>query len=93
MPDNGSTIMIVTPAFQMPRLRYLYERQGIAIFPYAVDFQSRSSWTENLIHDPLNYVPTANGLYKIIHAVREAFRGTIYISRWVFTSNYAPVIL
>ena len=74
----GTTIILVTSAFHMPRAKLLFERHGFKIVPFAVDFQSRGAWAGNLFRDPLNYLPTSRGLQSSSRAIREAIGRVVY---------------
>ena len=78
--DTGSMVILVTSAFHMSRALRLFERQGLDVLPFPVDFQSRGAWAGNPLRDPLNYFPTANGLRQSSRAVREVIGRTIYRS-------------
>jgi uncharacterized SAM-binding protein YcdF (DUF218 family) len=73
-----STVMLVTSAFHMPRARKLFERQGLTVLPFAVDFQASGAWAGHPLRDPLNYVPSVDGLWRSSRALREAIGRTIY---------------
>ncbi len=78
MLPAGSTVMLVTSAFHMPRAQRLFERQGLTVLPFAVDFQASGVWAGHPLRDPLNYLPTAGGLLSSSRALREAIGRTIY---------------
>jgi uncharacterized SAM-binding protein YcdF (DUF218 family) len=78
MLPAGSTVMLVTSAFHMPRARRLFERQGLTVLPFAVDFQASGAWAGHPLRDPLNYLPTSDGLKSSSRALREAIGRTIY---------------
>jgi uncharacterized SAM-binding protein YcdF (DUF218 family) len=73
-----STVLLVTSAFHMPRARRLFERQGLTVLPFAVDFQASGAWAGHPLRDPLNYVPSVDGLWRSSRALREAIGRTIY---------------
>ena len=74
----GSSIVLVTSAFHMPRAARLFERQGLTVIPYPVDFQASGAWAGNPLADPLNFLPSANGLSRSSRALNEAIGRTIY---------------
>ena len=43
-----STVLLVTSAFHMPRALQLFNRQGVSVLPFPVDFQSTGVWAGNL---------------------------------------------
>jgi asparagine synthase (glutamine-hydrolysing) len=73
-----STVLLVTSAFHMPRARRLFERQGLTVLPFAVDFQATGAWAGHPLRDPLRYLPTADGLASSSRALREAIGRSIY---------------
>jgi uncharacterized SAM-binding protein YcdF (DUF218 family) len=74
----GSSIVLVTSAFHLPRAVRLFERQGLRVLPYPVDFQASGTWAGNPLADPLNLLPSAQGLDRSSRALREAIGRTIY---------------
>lgn len=76
----GSTVVLVTSAFHLPRARRLFERQGLRVLPFPVDFQARGAWAGHPLADPLNYLPSADGLAGSSRALREALGRTLYRS-------------
>ena len=75
---NGSKVMIVTSAFHMHRAQRLFERQGLTVLPFPVDFQASGTWAGHPLSNPLNYLPTAHALSSSSRALREAMGRTIY---------------
>ena len=78
MLPPGSSVVLVTSAFHMPRARRLFERAGLQVLPYPVDFQARGAWAGHPLADPLNYIPSAGGLGSSSGALREALGRTLY---------------
>ncbi len=76
----GSSVVLVTSAFHLPRAVRLFERQGLQVIPYPVDFQARGAWAGHPLADPLNYLPAADGLERSSRALREALGRTLYRS-------------
>jgi uncharacterized SAM-binding protein YcdF (DUF218 family) len=74
----GSAIVLVTSAFHMPRAARLFERQGLRVIPYPVDFQATGAWAGHLLADPLNLLPSSTGLWRSSRALNEAIGRTIY---------------
>ena len=62
LPSSRSKVLLVTSAFHMRRAQRLFERQGMAVVPFPVDFQARGSWAGSLWMDPLQWLPTASAL-------------------------------
>lgn len=78
MLPRGSSVVLVTSAFHMPRARRLFERAGLQVIPYPVDFQARGAWAGHPLADPLNLLPSAGGLESSSRALREALGRTLY---------------
>ena len=74
----ASTVLLVTSAFHMPRARRLFERQGLTVLPFPVDFQASGAWAGHPLRDPLRYLPSAGGLQASSRALREAIGRTVY---------------
>ena len=73
-----STVVLVTSAFHLPRAKRLFERQGLQVLPFPVDFQARGAWAGHPLADPLNWIPSADGLERSSRALREAIGRTLY---------------
>jgi uncharacterized SAM-binding protein YcdF (DUF218 family) len=73
-----STVVLVTSAFHLPRAKRLFERQGLRVLPFPVDFQARGAWAGHPMADPLNWIPSADGLERSSRALREAIGRTLY---------------
>ena len=80
MLPAGSTVLLVTSAFHMPRAQRLFQREGLSVLPFPVDFQASGAWAGNPWRNPLNLVPTAGGLQQTSRAIREAIGRTLYRS-------------
>ena len=78
--DAPSSVLLVTSAFHMRRAQHLFERQGITVLPFPVDFQARASWGGSVIRDPLMWLPTSRGLDDSSRALREWLGRLIYRS-------------
>ena len=74
----GSTVVLVTSAFHLARAKRLFERQGLGVLPFAVDFQANGAWAGHPLGNPLSYFPTAYGLQSSSRAIREAIGRTVY---------------
>ena len=44
LPAPQSRVLLVTSAFHMRRSQRLFERQGLKVLPFPVDFQARGRW-------------------------------------------------
>jgi uncharacterized SAM-binding protein YcdF (DUF218 family) len=77
---RGASVVLVTSAFHMPRARRLFERQGLRVLPYPVDFQASGAWAGSPLSDPLNWLPSADGLARSSRALRELIGRSLYRS-------------
>lgn len=77
---NSPHILLVTSAFHMPRARALFERAGLIVTPFPVDFQV--SAVSRL--DVLDFLPHPKALYQTQTAIREAYGRLFYwaIALW-----------
>lgn len=76
----GSRVVLVTSAFHLPRAVRLFQRQGLQVIPFPVDFQARGAWAGHPLADPLQWIPSADGLERSSRALREALGRTLYRS-------------
>ena len=65
-------VILVTSAFHMTRAKTLFEREGIRVIPYPVDFKVSVDATT-----PMDYLPNVHALLLTDTAVRE-FIGRLY---------------
>ena len=65
-PDRKSQIILVTSAFHMPRAKLLFEKEGIEVTPYPVDFKVSTD-----VMTVMDFLPSARALYLVDIAVRE----------------------
>ncbi len=70
-------IILVTSAFHMKRAKKLFEREGIIVKPYPVDFRTSKSFL-NSLKNPISWLPSANNLKSSSGAIREIIGRTIY---------------
>ena len=75
---NTTRILLVTSAFHMRRAQRLFERQGLKVVPFPVDFQARGQWAGPLWSDPTQWLPTAGALDGSSRALRELLGRLIY---------------
>jgi uncharacterized SAM-binding protein YcdF (DUF218 family) len=75
---GGSAVVLVTSAFHMARAQRLFERQGLRVVPFPVDFQATGSWAGQPLRDPLRYFPSAGGLDSSSRALREWLGRLLY---------------
>ena len=71
LPGSQPRVLLVTSAFHMQRARRLFERQGITVVPFPVDFKARASWSGSLWRDPLQWLPNSRSLDDSSSALRE----------------------
>ena len=57
LPARQSRVLLVTSAFHMRRAQRLFERQGLQVLPFPVDFQARGRWAGPLWRDPTSGCP------------------------------------
>ena len=63
---NNSSIILVTSAFHMHRSKYLFEKQGLNVTPFPVDFKSTNSEFSFL-----KFIPSIGALSKTSIFIRE----------------------
>ena len=68
-------VLLVTSAFHMPRARRLFERAGLYVIPFPVDFKLSAGGTVSV----LDFLPTAAALQQTELALREGY-GRLSIS-------------
>ena len=73
----SSKIILVTSAFHMQRAKKQFERQGLFVYPFPVDFKTSkfSPW-----QSPYQWIPNSHSLKKSSIALRELIGRTIYRS-------------
>ena len=69
--NNTYKIILVTSAFHMKRAKKFFERQGLLVIPFPVDFQSRGKWAGSIWLDPVLWIPTPGNLSYSSRALRE----------------------
>ena len=70
-------IILVTSAFHMKRAKRIFEKEGINVLPYPVDFRSKK-FSYKSLKNPLNWVPNSHYLNKNSLAIREIIGRIIY---------------
>ena len=78
LPARQSRVLLVTSAFHMRRAQRLFERQGMQVLPFPVDFQARGRWAGPLWRDPTQWLPSATALEKSSRALRELLGRLVY---------------
>ena len=71
-------ILLVTSALHVRRAQHLFERQGLVVEPFPVDFQARGAWAGPLWRDPIQWVLSAAALDGSFRALRELLGCLIY---------------
>ena len=54
---KSNKIILIKSAYHMKRAKKVFEREGIFVQPYPVDFKSNRSY-KSLCKNPLNFMPT-----------------------------------
>ena len=72
-------VILVTSAFHMNRAKRVFEREGIIVLPYPVDFRSNENFSL-LLRNPLMWIPKSSSLDKSSRAIREIIGRIIYRS-------------
>jgi uncharacterized SAM-binding protein YcdF (DUF218 family) len=67
-------VLLVTSAFHMPRARRLFERAGMSVIPFPVDFKVSAGGTLSV----LDFLPTAAALQQTELALREEYGRLFY---------------
>ena len=62
----------------MKRAKRLFEKKGLNVQAYPVDFQSSGEWAGSKWGDPLIWIPNANNLAQSSTAIREFIGRTFY---------------
>ena len=78
LPARPSRVLLVTSAFHMLRAQRLFERQGMQVLPFPVDFQARGRWAGPLWRDPIQWLPSAWALDDSSRALRELLGRLVY---------------
>ena len=80
LPQDRPRVLLVTSAFHMRRAQVLFERQGLTVLPYPVDFQARAAWAGSIWRDPLQWLPNSRSLDDSSRALRELMGRLAYRS-------------
>lgn len=78
LPASQSRVLLVTSAFHMRRSQRLFERQGLQVLTFPVDFQARGRWAGPLWRDPTQWMPSARALDQSSRALRELLGRLVY---------------
>ena len=77
IPIIQKRIILVTSAFHMKRAKKVFEREGINVFPYPVDFNSNKSFSYSS-RNPIKWFPSSSHLHQSSRAIRELIGRIIY---------------
>ena len=76
--SSSPRILLVTSAFHMHRAQRVFQRQGLQVHPFPVDFQARGRWAGSLWRDPTQLLPSARALDASSNALREVLGRLVY---------------
>ncbi len=74
----SNNIILITSAFHMKRAKIIFEKEGIKVNPYSVDFRSENISLNRIIKNPLNWIPNSDSLNKTSIALKEIYGILIY---------------
>ncbi len=78
--SSKKEVILVTSAFHMKRAKKVFEKEGIVVQPFPVDFKSNKKLSSTL-RNPLNWLPSSSSLNSNSLAIRE-FIGRIIYRAW-----------
>ena len=78
LPASQSRVLLVTSAFHMRRSQRLFEREGLQVLPFPVDFKTHGRWAGPLWRNPTQWLPSATALDNSSRALRELLGRLIY---------------
>ena len=70
-------IILVTSAFHMKRAKTVFEREGMEVIPYPVDFKSEKNFS-SVLKNPIKWMPNSYHLKESSIAIREIIGRIIY---------------
>jgi uncharacterized SAM-binding protein YcdF (DUF218 family) len=73
--DKKHRVLLVTSAFHMQRARTLFERAGLSVIPFPVDFKAGAGESLSV----LDILPNAGALEMTETALREAYGRLFYV--------------
>ena len=74
--NNSKRIILVTSAFHMQRAKKVFERKGLIVEPYPVDFKQNSNIKS--IFNPYYVIPNVSNLNKSSAAIKEIIGRAYY---------------
>ena len=78
--DSQAEILLVTSAFHMQRAKRQFERQGLIVHPFPVDFKTTNKSNSSSWRNPYNWIPNSRSLALSSKALRELIGRVIYRS-------------
>jgi len=76
-PSKQKEIILITSAFHMHRAKRIFEKEGILVQPFPVDFKSNKSF-KSILLNPQNWFPSSNSLFDTSFVIRELIGRIIY---------------
>ena len=77
IPLIQKRIILVTSAFHMKRAKKVFEKEGIIVIPYPVDFKSEKRFS-TIVKNPIKWMPSSSHLKESSIAIREIIGRIIY---------------
>ena len=77
IPSKPKRIILVTSAFHMTRAKFVFEKEGISVQPFPVDFKSSKS-VKSIFINPLNWLPSSKSLFNTSFVIRELIGRIVY---------------
>ena len=74
--NNSKEIILVTSAFHMQRAKKIFEREGLIVEPYPVDF--KQDLIKRPLYNPYYLLPNVSNLSKSSAGIRELFGRAYY---------------
>ena len=82
LSKRDKKIILITSAYHMSRALKLFEKKGLKVIPYPVDFEGSNIGFKNIL-TPRNLLPTSQNLHKSSIALREIM-GRIFYNIYFF---------
>ena len=77
-PTKTENWLLITSAFHMKRAILIFEKKGIVVYPFPVDFKTDNVSLRRKITNPLNWIPNSDSLNKTSVALKEIYGILIY---------------
>ena len=75
--SSQKKIILVTSAFHMKRAKKVFEKEGLSVQPYPVDFKINKSFYQEL-RNPIKWIPSAHNLNRSSNSIREIIGRIVY---------------